>query len=97
MILTFAGTVEPQGGGQEESRMAEGAGLDAQITAMTVFKDSARVQHSGRWAHHQVALLATGALSCDAACVVAPRWRLGDEIPIPLRAQICHAFHCAPW
>jgi hypothetical protein len=59
MILTFAGTVEPQGGGQEESRMAEGAGLDAQITAMTVFKDSARVQHSGMWAHHQVALLAT--------------------------------------
>jgi hypothetical protein len=39
--------------------MAEGAGLDAQITAMTVFKDSARVQHSGMWAHHQVALLAT--------------------------------------
>jgi hypothetical protein len=32
---------------------------DAQITAMTVFKDSARVQHSGMWAHHQVALLAT--------------------------------------
>jgi hypothetical protein len=41
------GTVEPQGGGREGSRMAEGAGLDAQITAMTTFKDSARAQHSG--------------------------------------------------
>jgi hypothetical protein len=39
--------------------MAEDAGLDAQITAMTAFKDGARVQRSGMWARHQVALLAT--------------------------------------
>jgi hypothetical protein len=39
--------------------MAEGAGLDAQSTAVTAFKDGARVQRSGMWARHRVALLAT--------------------------------------
>jgi hypothetical protein len=47
------------GGGQEERRMAEGAGLDAQSTAVTAFNDGARVQRSGMWARHRVALLAT--------------------------------------
>jgi hypothetical protein len=35
------GTVEMRAGG-EESRMAEGTGLDTLITAVTVFKDGAR-------------------------------------------------------
>jgi hypothetical protein len=39
--------------------MAEGAGLDAQITAVTTFEDGARVQRSGMWARYQLALLAT--------------------------------------
>ena len=41
------GTVESTRAGGEESRMAEGTGLDAPITAVTVFKDGARVQRSG--------------------------------------------------
>jgi hypothetical protein len=39
--------------------MAKGCWPRRTITAVTTFKDGARVQRSGMWARHQVALLAT--------------------------------------